>query len=91
MANRLKTWLPILFLGEQSAFVSMRHIQDDIFFIQEVVHQLRVREHKEKFQAVLKLNMQKAYDRVEWDFLEACMLKMGFHERWVSQIIQYVT
>ncbi|BFG15866.1 hypothetical protein CerSpe_021400 [Prunus speciosa] len=34
--------------------------------------------------------MNKAYDRVEWDFLEAVMLKMGFAESWVNLIMNCV-
>jgi hypothetical protein len=35
----------------------------------------------------VKLDMHKAYDRVEWDFLEKIMLKMGFHANWVKLIM----
>jgi len=86
MANRLKPWLPSIISQEQSAFVADRQIQDNIFIVQEVLHQLRVRKRRKKFQALLKLDMQKAYDRVEWDFLCDCMEKMGFNEKWVSLV-----
>ena len=51
---------------------------------------MRIRNRKKKFQAVLKLDMKKAYDRLEWNFLEACMLKMGFSEIWVNGIMTCV-
>jgi len=35
--------------------------------------------------------MQKAYDKIEWDFLKDYMLKMGFCARWVSLIMQCVS
>jgi hypothetical protein len=38
----------------------------------------------------LKLDMRKAYDRVEWDFLEAIMKKLGFVERLIGIIMQCV-
>lgn len=90
-ANRLKPWLPEIIAVEQSAFVSGRQIQDNVMVVQEVLHQLRLRRRKEKFQAILKLDMQKAYDRVEWDFSEAWMKKMGFCEKWVSLVMACIT
>ena len=32
----------------------------------------------------VKLDMSKAYDRVEWVFLEEIMRKLGFEERWIN-------
>lgn len=34
--------------------------------------------------------MSKAYDRVEWNFLEAIMLNLGFAETWVELILRCV-
>lgn len=65
MTNRLKPSLPELIAIEQSDFVSGRQIQDNILVVQKVIHQLRIRKRKKKFHAILKLDMQKAYDRVE--------------------------
>ena len=39
----------------------------------------------------IKLDMHKAYDRVEWPFLKGIMLKLGFQERWVNLIMKCVS
>jgi hypothetical protein len=48
------------------------------------------RSDKEGF-AAIKLDMSKAYDHVEWDFLRRMKLKMGFVEIWVNTVMRCVT
>ena len=40
---------------------------------------------------VLKLDMSKTYDKVEWVFLEKILLKMGFEESWVALVMECIT
>ncbi|CAM8942087.1 unnamed protein product [Rhodiola kirilowii] len=89
LANRLKTILSSIISESQSAFVPGRLISDNILAAHELIHFIKSRGRQRVGYCSLKLDMTKAYDRVEWDFLEEMHKGMGFPEgnmlfRWVS-------
>ncbi|CAN6676537.1 unnamed protein product [Malus baccata var. baccata] len=87
LANRLKQFMPTLISPNQNAFVAGRLIQDNIGIAHELFHFLKSRKTRHKFEMCVKLDMHKAYDRVEWDFLLAVMEKMGFDCTWRTLIL----
>jgi len=38
----------------------------------------------------VKTDMSKAYDRLEWDFIQAVFERLGFHQQWITWIMQCV-
>lgn len=57
----------------------------------EIMHYLKGRKVGKDGYMALKLDMSKAYDRIEWDFLREILLKMGFSQWWVSLVLKCVT
>ena len=80
MANRLRPLLSDLISPMQNAFVGGRQIQDNIGIAHDLFYFLKLRRTRSKFELGIKLDMHKAYDWVEWDFLEEIMRIMGFEE-----------
>ena len=80
LANRLKIILPLLISEHKSASLKGRLITDNILIAFETLHYMKNHNSRSTGFMALKLDMSKAYDSVEWSFLEDVMRQMGFNE-----------
>ena len=87
LANRLKMVLSDIISDSQCAFVPGRMITDNIMVAYELMHYLKRKRHGNSGFAVLKIDISKAYDHLEWGFLHNMMLALGFFQRWVALIM----
>ncbi|KAL5555093.1 hypothetical protein UlMin_037329 [Ulmus minor] len=79
LANRMRRVMDIIISQEQSAFIPGRLISDNAIIGFECLYAIKRRKSKKNYIA-LKLDMAKAYDRVEWDFIQKIMNKLGFSD-----------
>ncbi|GKD01436.1 RNA-directed DNA polymerase, eukaryota [Tanacetum coccineum] len=83
LANRLVLVLGDLVNEVQSAFVADRQILDGPFILNEVYQWCKA---KRKQSFVLKIDFEKAYDSVRWDYVGDVLRKFGFGEKWCGWI-----
>ena len=84
LKNRVKPILSMVISDSQSAFVLDRLITDNTFVAYEMIHRMRNRRRGKVGHMAIKLDVSKAYDREEWEFLEKIMLRIGFLGQWVN-------
>ncbi|KAA3488895.1 reverse transcriptase like protein [Gossypium australe] len=72
IANKFKVVFPKLISQEQAGFIAGRNISDNIIIAQEVIHSMRCKQ-KGKNWIVVKLDLEKAYDRVSWEFIASSL------------------
>jgi len=91
LANHLRRFLPQIISENQSTFMSNRLITDNVLVAYETMHHINQKRSGKVGEMALKLDMSKAFDRVEWGCLEKIMSKMGFHESWVKLMMRCVS
>ena len=83
LANRIKRVMDKVISKSQNAFVEGRQILDAVLITNELVDSsLR----RKKCGLVCKLDIEKAYDSISWEFLYKVLDKMGFGRRWLNWI-----
>ena len=91
LANRLKQVLPNIISPIQGAFVPSHLIIDNVLLAYETLHTMNCKKKGKKGYMALKLDVSKAYDRVEWTFLQGVMQRLGFPETWIERVMSCVT
>lgn len=90
IANRLKPILPSIISENQSAFIPGKLITNNTVLAFDIFHYFKHTNSKNSFVAI-KTDMEKAYDHIEWKFIQATMLSMGFPNQLVSLIMKCIT
>ncbi|KAL0451703.1 UNVERIFIED_CONTAM: hypothetical protein Slati_1148400 [Sesamum latifolium] len=91
IANRLKPLLHHTISPSQSAFIPGRLITDNVLIDFEANHYLKSMRGGRAGSVAVKLDMSKAYDRLEWSFLERMLSRLGFHHRVITLIMNCVS
>jgi len=84
LANRLKHMMSKCISQEQSAFVENRSIVDNVMVASEILHHMKCKNNGKVGEVALKIDISKAFDRVDWSFVKRMMISLGFHTRWVN-------
>ncbi|KAL4395796.1 hypothetical protein AHAS_Ahas01G0027700 [Arachis hypogaea] len=89
VVERLRPFLQDIIGPLQGGFIPERGAPDNIIVAQEVLHFMKKTKSKKGVLA-FKIDLEKAYDRVSWEFLEQSLLMFGFPGTIVSLIMKCV-
>ncbi|GAU41508.1 hypothetical protein TSUD_302460 [Trifolium subterraneum] len=90
LVHRLRPILDSIIGPYQSSFLPGRGTSDNAIVLQEIIHFMRRSKRKKGFVA-FKLDLEKAFDNVNWDFLKSCLHDFGFPNITIRLIMHCVT
>ena len=64
---------------------------DNVIMAHEMLHSLKSRKRWARSYMAVKTDISKAYDRLEWKFLEDTMISMRFDVKWINWIMKCVS
>jgi hypothetical protein len=87
LTNRLRYVADRLIASNQTTFIKGRYILESVVTAHEILHDMH---HSKQHGFVLKLDYEKAYDKVSWQFLLDILEKRGFEGKWLNWIRKVV-
>lgn len=91
LSNRLKKCLGSIISDKQSAFIEGRLLMDNALIAFEINHHMKRKTQGNIGVAGLKIDISKAYDRLEWAFIRNMMQHFGFNQVWIDRLMHYIT
>jgi hypothetical protein len=71
-----------------TAFILGHHILEEVVVLHETIHEL----HRKKMNgALLKIDFEKAYDKVKWDFLQQTLKMKDFDPKWCKWTQEFIS
>ncbi|XP_072071679.1 uncharacterized protein [Arachis hypogaea] len=90
LVNRFRPFLSEIIGPLQGGFIPGRGTTENIIIAQEIMHFMRNTKSRKGTMA-FKIDLEKAYDRVDWRFLEATLVRFGFPKATINLILNCVT
>lgn len=88
MTNRLKSCLQNIVSLYQSVFIKGKLLTNNAWIAYEINHYLHRRTQGKSGVVGIKLDISKAYNRLEWSFVEKMLRKFNFHPVWIDRIMR---
>lgn len=93
LVDKLRSLLDKMVTPSQLAFIPNRWIAKNQIIVQELLHSFKTRKTNPGLMAI-KLDLQKAYNRVNWKFLQVVLLHFEFNEtftKWIMACVSLVS
>ena len=91
MVNKLIPLMDNLITPFQTAFIRGRSITNNFLIAHEIFDSLGKKKGRKNCFGALKIDMSKAYNRVDWKFLKAVLVAMNFSPRWIGWVMECVS
>uniref|UniRef100_J3KVR0 Reverse transcriptase domain-containing protein n=1 Tax=Oryza brachyantha TaxID=4533 RepID=J3KVR0_ORYBR len=85
LANQIKDHLPSIINPNQQAFIKGRKPSTNLILAQEIIHSFTLKSFTtDAF--LLKLDLPKAFDRLEWNFISLALHSKGFDNHFIQLV-----
>ncbi|XP_028784410.1 uncharacterized protein LOC114740430 [Neltuma alba] len=90
ITHRLKNILPKVVGHQQCSFIVARQSSDSIITAQEIIHSMKIKKGEKGWLAV-KVDLEKACDKLEWSFIVDTLKEMGLEEKICNVIMACIS